>query len=441
MPLSHLASLLPDDAALVVAFSGGLDSTVLLHQLMRWREQHPQTRLRALHVHHGLSQYADRWAEHCVSQAGEWQLSCEVLRVEVDAVKQGVEGAARTARYQALTAAMQPDEWLLTAQHLDDQCETLLLALKRGSGPAGLAAMPVRVHRHGRILLRPLLEQSRQQLEAYAHDYRLCWIEDESNQDQRYDRNFLRQTILPTLSARWPAFARACARSAELCGEQEQLLDELLAAELAQLIQGDGSLLFSPLLTMSEARANALLRRWIAVQGAPMVSRDALVRLRRQVMSSREDAQPRLQFGEAEVRRYRDRLYWLERRESLREQQLGWPDRQHPLNLPQQLGTLYASDRCAELRQPAADERVSVRFHARGHIHLAGRAGGREMKKLWQELAIPPWQRERIPLIYYNERLICAPGIFITREGTADDDRGWQVVWHPAQAAQEDNHR
>ncbi|WP_313619332.1 tRNA lysidine(34) synthetase TilS, partial [Pantoea septica] len=168
MPLSHLASLLPDDAALVVAFSGGLDSTVLLHQLVSWQQAHPQARLRALHVHHGLSPNADSWAAHCVAICESWQLRCEVLRVQVDAREQGVEGAARTARYQALTTAMQPDEWLLTAQHLDDQCETLLLALKRGSGPAGLAAMPVRHQRHGRVLLRPLLGQSRQQLEAYA---------------------------------------------------------------------------------------------------------------------------------------------------------------------------------------------------------------------------------------------------------------------------------
>ncbi|WP_333620615.1 tRNA lysidine(34) synthetase TilS, partial [Pantoea septica] len=152
MPLSHLASLLPDDAALVVAFSGGLDSTVLLHQLVSWQQAHPQARLRALHVHHGLSPNADSWAAHCVAICESWQLRCEVLRVQVDAREQGVEGAARTARYQALTTAMQPDEWLLTAQHLDDQCETLLLALKRGSGPAGLAAMPVRHQRHGRVL-------------------------------------------------------------------------------------------------------------------------------------------------------------------------------------------------------------------------------------------------------------------------------------------------
>jgi tRNA(Ile)-lysidine synthase len=437
MPLSHLASLLPDDAALAVAFSGGLDSTVLLHQLVSWQQTHPQARLRALHVHHGLSPNADSWAAHCVAICEAWQLRCEVLRVQVDAREQGVEGAARTARYQALTTAMQPDEWLLTAQHLDDQCETLLLALKRGSGPAGLAAMPVRHQRHGHVLLRPLLGQSRQQLEAYARQHQLRWIEDESNQDARYDRNFLRQHLLPTLQARWPHFAAACARSAALCGEQEQLLDELLAEQLAGLMHPDGSLHFPPLLQMSETRANALLRRWIARQGAPMVSRAALTRLRQEVMLSREDAQPRLRFGEAEARRYRDRLYWVPRCASLKDRLLPWPDRRAPLVLPQGLGVLHAHRAPSALRQPEADEEMSVRFHAQGYFHLAGRAGGREIKKLWQELAIPPWQRGRIPLIYYNQTLVCAPGLFVTREGAAVDDSGWQAIWQNNESAGE----
>ncbi|UIL51789.1 MULTISPECIES: tRNA lysidine(34) synthetase TilS [Pantoea] len=430
MSLSALDSLLQPDAALVVAFSGGLDSTVLLHQAWRWQQHSPQSRLRALHVHHGLSPNADRWAAHCLALCQQWQLPCEVLRVRIDSRDSGIEAAARTARYQALSAALQPGETLLTAQHLDDQCETFLLALKRGSGPAGLAAMPPSRMLGAHRLLRPLLNHSRQSLEHYARTHQLVWVEDESNQDLRYDRNFLRQRLLPELSQRWPHFAEATARSAALCAEQEQLLDELLAEQLAALTQPDGSLHFPPLLTMSEARANALLRRWIAGQGGSMPSRDALNRIRHEVMASREDAQPRLQSGQAELRRYRQQLYWLPRLSSLRDIQLAWPDISQPLALPDNLGLLQASQAQRPLRLPQPDEQISVRFHAQGQVHLAGRSGGREMKKLWQALHIPPWQRERIPLIFYNQTLICAPDLFITREGAAIDSDGWQVVWH-----------
>lgn len=432
MSLPAFDSLLQPDAALVVAFSGGLDSTVLLHQLRDWQQQHPQSRLRALHVHHGLSPNADRWAAHCQAICEQWQLTCDVLHVTVDGSEKGIEAAARTARYQALGAALQPDEQLLTAQHLDDQCETFMLALKRGSGPAGLAAMPAVRRLGSHRLLRPLLNQSRQSLEAYAHAHQLVWIEDESNQDLRYDRNFLRQRLLPELSQRWPHFAEATARSAALCSEQEQLLDELLAGELAERVQPDGSLHFPPLMTMSEPRANALLRRWIAGQGGAMPSRDALQRIRNEVMASREDAQPRLRFGQAELRRYRQQLYWLPVRSSLRDTVLMWPDRCQPLTLPQSLGTLRASQAQSLLRHPQPDEQVSVRFHAQGQVHLVGREGGREMKKLWQALHIPPWQRERLPLIFYNQTLVCVPDLFITREGAACDEQGWQIVWDRA---------
>ena len=430
MPLSALDSLLQPGAALVVAFSGGLDSTVLLHLARQWHQGSPQSRLRALHVHHGLSPNADRWAAHCLALCQQWQLPCEVLRVRVDGRDSGIEAAARTARYQALSAALQPDETLLTAQHLDDQCETFLLALKRGSGPAGLAAMPQSRSLGAHRLLRPLLHHSRQSLEQYARTHQLTWVEDESNQDLRYDRNFLRQRLLPELLQRWPHFAEATARSAALCSEQEQLLDELLTDQLAELTQSDGSLHFPPLLAMSEARANALLRRWIAGQGGAMPSRDALNRIRDEVMASREDAQPRLQFGQAELRRYRQQLYWLPPLSSLRDIQLAWPDLGQPLTLPDNLGVLQASQAQRPLRLPQPDEQVSVRFHAQGQVHLVGRSGGREMKKLWQALHVPPWQRDRIPLIFYNQTLVCAPDLFITREGAATDHAGWQAVWH-----------
>ncbi|MDH2069592.1 tRNA lysidine(34) synthetase TilS [Pantoea sp. GD03673] len=432
MSLPAYDALLQPDAALVVAFSGGLDSTVLLHQLRGWQQQHPQSRLRALHVHHGLSPNADRWATHCQTVCEQWQLPCDVLRVTVDGRENGIEAAARSARYQALSAALEPGDILLTGQHLDDQCETVLLALKRGSGPAGLAAMPLTRMLGANPLLRPLLNQPRQSLEAYAVTHQLVWIDDESNQDLRYDRNFLRQRLLPELYQRWPHFAEATARSAALCSEQEQLLDELLAGQLAELIQADGSLCFPPLMIMSELRANALLRRWIAGQGGGMPSRDALKRIRDEVMASREDAQPRLRFGQAELRRYRQQLYWLPLFRSLRDIELSWPDLRQPLDLPQNLGTLHASSSQSLLRYPQPDEQVSVRFHAQGHVHLAGRNGGREMKKLWQELQIPPWQRERLPLIFYNQTLICVPNLFVTHAGAARDRQGWQIIWDRA---------
>ena len=239
----------------------------------------------------------------------------------------------------------------------------------------------------------------------------------------------MRQQSLQLWEARWPHFNGASGSSAALCGEQEQLLDELLAEQLAQLVDERGAISFPPLLNMSEARRHALLRRWIAQQGGEMPSREALKRITDEVMHSREDANPCLSFASFSLRRYRQQLFWLRPQPSLSQHSLTWHDRRQALQLPDGLGTLQSNTETACLRQPNQDESINIRFQAQGYHHLLGRAGGREMKKLWQELGVPPWQRERIPLIYYNQTLISAPGIFITREGAASDEQGWQAVW------------
>jgi tRNA(Ile)-lysidine synthase len=427
--LAELEQRLSDERKLLVAFSGGLDSTVLLHQLTLLRQRLPELHLRAIHIHHGLSANADSWANRCRALCQQWNVPFLLERITVDGRDKGIEAAAREGRYQAFRRHLLPGEALVTAQHLDDQCETLLLALKRGSGPAGLAAMPSSMTLGEHRLLRPLLRCRRAELEQWAHQHQLCWVEDESNQDTRYDRNFLRQRIMPLLNARWPHFADAAARSAALCGEQEQLLDELLAESLQQRMQPDGALQIADFHTLSEARRAALLRRWIALCGGKMPSRDAMQRLWLEVICAREDAAPRLRLGDHEVRRYRQALYWLPLRPSLRDEVLAWPDMQQPLSLPHGLGTLCLAQTGTEIRPPRADETVSIRFQAQGSFAIVGRGGHRPVKKLWQECGVPPWQRETTPLIYYNDTLIAALDTFVCREGSAVSGTGWHIDW------------
>lgn len=430
MPLRFLNKLLQPHTHLLVAFSGGLDSTVLLHQLVTLRDLHGANfQIRAMHIHHGLSPYADNWAEHCQQVCEQWNVPFEVKRVQLADDGLGIEAHARAARYQALAETIRPDEVLLTAQHLDDQCETFLLALKRGSGPAGLAAMPERLPFGETELIRPLLGQTRKVLEAWANEHQLTWIEDESNQDDSYDRNFLRLRVIPEIQQRWPHFPQSVARSAELCGEQEQLLDELLAEQLEALIQDDGSLLIEPLKPLSDIRRSALLRRWFGRQKAAMPSRAALARLWNEVATSREDANPRLKFGSFEVRRYQGALYWLPLMNGLGDEIVSWSAPFAPLTLPGGLGTLQLASIGQEVRIPGVDEPVTVRFKASGQFHIVGRERGRSLKKIWQESGIAPWQRERTPLLYYGEKLIAALGVFVTQDGKATEESCWHVDW------------
>lgn len=384
-----LNTSLLNSQSILVAFSGGLDSTVLLHQLVLWRALHPDVALRAIHIHHGLSPHADSWVQHCESVCAQWQVPLVVERVHLEDDGLGIEAQARRARYQAFAQTLLPGEVLMTAQHLDDQCETFLLALKRGSGPAGLSAMGENSPFAGTRLIRPLLAQTREALESWARQHELCWIEDESNQDDTYDRNFLRLRVNPLLQQRWPHFAQAVARSAALCAEQESLLDELLASDLADCITAHGTLLVAPLMMMSGVRRAALLRRWLAGVNAPMPSRNGLERIWQEVALAREDASPCFRLGECEIRRYQSQLWWVKSVDGQSETVIPWLEWKTPLALPAGLGSVQLIS-AGELRMPQADEAVSIRFKAPGVLHIVGRNGGRKLKKIWQEQGIPP---------------------------------------------------
>lgn len=424
-----LNTSLLNSQSILVAFSGGLDSTVLLHQLVLWRAQNPEVALRAIHIHHGLSPQADSWVQHCESVCAQWQVPLVVERVHLEDDGLGVEAQARRARYQAFAQTLLPGEVLMTAQHLDDQCETFLLALKRGSGPAGLSAMGESSPFAGTQLIRPLLAQTREALEVWARQHELCWIEDESNQDEAYDRNFLRLRVTPLLQQRWPHFAQAVARSAALCAEQESLLDELLANDLADCVTAQGTLLLAPLMMMSGVRRAALLRRWLAGVNAPMPSRDGLERIWQEVALAREDASPCFRLGEYEVRRYQSQLWWVKSVDGQSETVIPWSCRETPLTLPAGLGSVQLIS-AGELRMPQAGEAISIRFKAPGVLHIVGRNGGRKLKKIWQEQGIPPWRRDTTPLLFYGETLIAAAGVFVTREGAAVDEEGMSLIWH-----------
>ena len=429
MMISDLAQTLQPHRQFLLAFSGGLDSTVLLHRLVRWREQDPTIQLRAIHIHHGLSANADGWVAHCQQVCQQWQVPLLVERVVLGDEGLGIEAHARQARYQAFRMALLPGEALVTAQHLDDQCETFLLALKRGSGPTGLSAMSGESNFAGTKLLRPLLNERRESLYQWAITHQLTWIEDESNQDDAYDRNFLRLRIVPLLSARWPHFAEAVARSASLCGEQEQLLDEMLAAELATLMAEDGSLAVEPLTTLSAPRRAALLRRWLGAHNALMPSRDVPERIWREVAQAREDAFPCLRLGDFTVRRYQQRLHWVKYIPGQTEAVLSWPDISEPLLLPADLGELALQPGGA-LREPNQGDTVTIRFRASGNLHIVGRHGGRKLKKIWQELGVAPWRRDTTPLLFYGETLIAAADdLFVTQEGRVEQGKGVQMVW------------
>jgi len=403
-----------------VAYSGGLDSHVLLHALAGLGERLDRD-IGAVHVNHGLQAAADRWERHCARVCAALDVPMTVLPVDAAAAAgDSPEAAARSARYAALAAWLPAGHCLLSAQHQDDQAETLLLQLLRGSGVSGLAAMPVVAALGAGRLLRPLLPYTRQALHDYALAAHLSWVEDPSNTDTAFDRNYLRRHIMPVLRQRWPAAPAALARSAVHCAEAAALLARLAEQDLEAVSdRGRGVVFMESLTALPAGRQRNVLRHWIRETAGKVPSTAVLARIRNDLLRSRRDASPCVQWGGYEVRRYRDALYLLHRKPATdRDRVLDW-SLDEPLRLPGAGGMLSVTRGTGRGVRAAAVAAAGVRVAWRRggeRCRPAGREHHRSLKKLFQEQGIPPWERERIPLIYIGGELaavadlwVCAP--------------------------------
>lgn len=375
-----------------VAWSGGLDSTVLVHLLAAASRHWPaQIAFRALHVDHGLQPAAADFSKFCRRMARTWQVPLTVIRIQVQQDSgESIEEAARNARYKALAAALRPGELLLVAQHADDQLETLLLALMRGAGPSGLASMPAVAPFGSTWLLRPFLEHERVQLTGYATRNDLRWQDDPSNELLRFDRNYLRARVIPALRERWPAAARTATRSAGHSAVAAASLARSARRDLECAADGP-DLEIAVLRRWTSARRAAVLRAWIADHGlrAPESRHIEQIDL---LMEARVDAQPELRLPEFTVRRHAGRLVLQSGPAILPAAAIDhrWEWSRGALQLPG--GRL-------EIRADPHGDVDLARLPQRLLVQYPSGYGGRSLRKLMQELAVPDWQREQLPLL------------------------------------------
>jgi tRNA(Ile)-lysidine synthase len=431
--LACVESLVPRTSAeLCVAFSGGLDSTVLLHGLARALVDRSNYRMRAAHVDHQLQPDSGSWSERCGRVAQSLQIEFVPLVVSVSADPElSPEAAARDARYAALRQILKPNEVLLTAHHADDQLETMLLALMRGAGLRGLSGVPSVQIFGGGWLARPLLEFSRAELEEWARAEQLQWLEDPSNANTGFDRNFLRHRVLPALRERWPAVAQSATRSTAHLREAGRLLDVLAAADLGSIAIGS-CLSMTQLAGLAPARRRNVLRHWIRQHGMRVPSTRKLATIERDLLIAREDRLPCVEWDDVEVRRHRGLLYCMRQRPEFEPADpLPWNVSQ-VLELPAQLGRLRAQrDALGGLAAARVRGALQVHFRRGGEeLQPAGAAHHRKLKKLLQDAGVLPWWRDRVPLIYAGEQLVAVGDLWIAEEFAArDSEEALRIVW------------
>ena len=394
---------------LLLALSGGVDSCVLLHALVQAKKTH-HFNLQAMHIHHGLSPNADAWADFCAKTCAAYQVPLEIAKVNVEKnAGLGVEAAAREARYQALCGTNA--DYILLAHHQDDQAETLLLQLLRGAGLKGLSAMAL--HDTDRRLLRPLLDIPRAEIELYAKSAKLSWIEDESNLDTQYDRNYCRHEVMPELKARFPAAGATLARSATHIAEAADLLDELAQLDAENCIL-DQHLNLDALKSLSYPRVKNLTRWWLVSLGVRLPSKDRLDELLDQLLHAKVDASIKVIIEGKTIRRYQ-RLAYLEQSAQALPFAMSWQGEQE-ISLPD--GSVLSFELL--IGQGLAVDRLGV-----DRLRIESRQGGerfkpalnrptRTLKHLLQESNFAPWLRDRLPLIYLEDTLAVVPGIGVS---------------------------
>lgn len=410
----------PRPARYWVAYSGGLDSSVLLHALAALRDR-LAVPLAALHLDHGLQAPSADWVQHCRQVCAGLDVP---LRVQSLGLREqpgtSLEALARDARRAAFATLLGEGEMMLTAHHQDDQAETFWLQLLRGSGLRGLSAMPRLQPLAAGFLARPLLEFSRAELREQARLQGIAWIQDPSNEDCRFDRNFLRQRLLPLVAERWPAQARTSARAASHCAEAQGLIDALAQADLEQARgRVPHTLSVARLRALAPDRARALLRFWIRALGLPVPASRPLARILTELLPAAPDRQPLVAWPGAEARRYRDQLYVLKPLPARPQGPLPWP-KPEALRLPAGLGWLHPP-------APWPGDGLWVGFRAGGEQFCPpGQTQHRSLKNLCQEAGVPDWLRPYLPLVHRDRQLLAVAGL-----GFANPALGVRWAGHP----------
>ncbi len=417
---------------LVVAYSGGVDSQVLLHAIAKlWHAKKITNPITVCHVNHGLSENATSWQNFAQQTCLKLNIPFVARQVSIQLQAQkSLEALARDARYKVLQSLYKEQSLVITGHHRDDQAETFLLALKRGSGLKGLSAMADE-SLHGKdIFMRPLLDISRKEIVNYAKEQKLTWVEDESNCDTQFDRNFIRQKVMPLLSERWPSITQTINRSSSLCSEGQSLLDELAEQDLQSCQLTKQSLSVNILSSLSIARFNNLIRYFLAQHNCLMPSAEQLRQVHQQLLAD-ENKNPEISVANNYLRRYRDGLYltrdltdvssWAI---NINQLDVHLDKAVNVVELPDNLGQIIfscnqqdnLSGLCQNLSLPHSTDNITLKFcHTNPTCLPDYRNHSRSLKKILQELNIPPWQRKRIPFLYYGDTLVAAIGYFVCK--------------------------
>ncbi|CAL4042158.1 tRNA(Ile)-lysidine synthase [Buchnera aphidicola (Phyllaphis fagi)] len=427
--ITEFIKLINKNQSLLLSYSGGLDSTVLLFQLIKFQKKYPSLNLRAIHINHQLNIKSKQWSNHCKKMCNTINIPLITENIIIPN-QNNIQAIARKIRYKTIEKHMNKNEILLTAHHLDDQCETLFLSLKRGSGLSGLSGMSYStILKKNKIIFRPLLQYQKSQLYTWAILNNLHWIEDDSNLKNQYDRNFIRNVIIKKIKGKWPFFINNCYRSMHICHIQEKSLNHFLDNSLSKYLICHNILNIKKFHIIHKETQILIIRRWIQKYAKLIPTYLQIQNIYNHLIINYQKYQKyKVVFKNFEICRYKNKIFKIPINNPIKNKILFWYDYKIPIQLPQELGVIMTNQHGTKIPKPKINDLVSIRFQTDKKI-LINKKYKTSIKNIWQHFKVPPWNRNRIPCLFYNNKLIYIIGIILIYNPKNNNTNYWNISW------------
>ncbi|WP_343128265.1 tRNA lysidine(34) synthetase TilS [Buchnera aphidicola (Takecallis taiwana)] len=412
---------------ILISYSGGLDSTVLLYQLIPFIKQIPFLKLRAIHINHQLNKQSFSWAQYCRKICKKYSIPIIIKTLHIQ-TKNNIQETARKLRYKIIAEHMLPDEILVTGHHSNDQCETLFLSLKRGSGISGLSGILQKsFFNKNKKIIRPLLNISKEQLETWAIKKNINWVEDDSNYINKYDRNFIRNKIIIPIQKRWPYFIQNCIRSMRLCYDQNIAINYFLDQIIHDISLFTDTLNISKFYIYPKAIQILLLRRWMFFNQKHHISYNETKNIYNNIITTKnQNTINRINIKNISIQKYKNNIFYIPKHQNIKNRILFWFDYYKPLKLPNHLGYIIQDQYGMLLPKPNTSDLINIRFQLYENIRTD--IGETTRKNFWQKNKIAPWNRNRIPILFYNTKLIAIMGFLVIKNQHTYTNT-WRLSW------------
>ncbi len=412
----------------LISYSGGLDSTVLLYNFKKIKDKNNQIKIRAIHVNHNINKLSNIWEQHCKNICKTLKIKLVIEKIYIK-TKNNLESQLRQHRYHVLKKNLLKKEILLTAHNINDQCETVLLSLKRGCGLQGISGIKKYINKKKYLIIRPLLNIDKHFIQKYAIKHNLLWIEDESNNNIKYDRNFLRHRILPLLLKRWPYILNNIYRSTKIFYKQNILIKKLLKNKTKFFIINK-KIKLKNFYSLNKQEIFFIIRKWIEINHKKMLSYKLTKLIYKTIFSLKHKFSFQLNFKEFNIGKYRNFMF-IFNKIIIKKKQI-WCKNKKFFHLANKLGYLYIDYKNNKqdflVRKPYDYEQIYVQYKIKSKTKILHKKF-KTVKSLWQHLKIPPWERQNKPVIYYNKKPIISPNLFITKE-SQKKNKMWYIKWN-----------